>query len=161
MFQAFRVLSGFFLCLGLLGCEDAAHVNAQKQSSALSIFSCSTFSPGDTLSPGKTLDGYPAKDIRIVVTEPYSFTPGLVAHTLPVGIYTPVKYDDDDGVYFQSPNKISISDFPVAELGHTLINGGLLFKGGVSADVYEYIGKSCTAEFKLPNDFKFRIEKKP
>lgn len=121
------------------------------------LTACSTIRP---LSATRTIDGYPAKDIVVIVPEPYSFRPGLVTHTLPSGIYTPV-LEDNDGIYFQSPSKLLLGDM----FGPTLQDGGLVFKNGVSNDVYEYmiittLGTGRHTKWKLPDDFKFRIEKK-
>ena len=118
---------------------------------------CSTLRP---LSAMRTLDGYPAKDVVVIVPEAYSFKPVLVTHTLPEGIYTPV-LEDDEGIYYQSPSKLLLGDV----LGPTLQDGGLFFKNGFSSEVYEYIivttfGAGRHSKWKLPDDFKFRIEKK-
>ena len=118
------------------------------------LVGCSTLRP---LSAGRTLDGYPARDISVVVSAPYSFKPGFVTHTLPAGTYNPV-LEDDNGVYFQSSSKLLLGDV----LGPTLHDGGLFFKGGVSTDVYEYIiVESRHSNWKLPSDFKFRVERMP
>lgn len=110
------------------------------------------------LSTGKTLDGYSAKDIRVVVPEPYSLMTGFVLMTLPAGTYTP-KLESDKGVYFQSPSKILSGELFTSPVQ---VDGGLFFKGGVSTDVYLYIiSQGNHSELKLPSNFKFRVERKP
>ena len=92
----------------------------------------------------------------MIVPEPYSFRPGLVLNTLPAGTYTPV-LEDDDGVYFQSPTKLLVGDV----FGPTLHDGGLFFERGTSKEVYEYvIVIHRHSKWKLPSDFKFKIERK-
>ncbi|TPE54110.1 hypothetical protein FJM67_05720 [Maribrevibacterium harenarium] len=114
------------------------------------LIGCSTVKP---LSDDRALGGHLVKDIVIVVAAPYSFQPGLVMNTLPAGIYTPV-FEDDNGVYFQSPSKLIIGDV----LGPTLNDGGIFFKGGDISDVYEYvIVMNRQTTLKLPADFKFEI----
>jgi hypothetical protein len=101
------------------------------------------------------LDGYPAKATTIVVLEAYSFTPGLVTHTLPAGTYSPV-LEDDDGIYFQSSSKLLLGDM----FGPTLHDGGIFFKSGVSTEVYDYmIIAGGHSNWKLPGDFKFQINR--
>ena len=118
------------------------------------LVGCSTLRP---LSAEKTLDGYPARTTSIVVSEAYSFKPGLATHTLPAGTYTPV-LEDDAGIYFQSPGKHLLGGV----FGPTLHDGGLFFKGDVLTDVYEYIIiEGSHSKYKLPGDFKFRVERKP
>lgn len=74
-----------------------------------------------------------------------------------MGTYTPV-FEDDEGIYFQSPSKILFDDV----FEPTLHDGGLFFKGGISTEVYDYvIVENRQSKWKLPADFKFRIEKKP
>ena len=112
---------------------------------------CSSLQP---LSATRTLNGYPAKDMIVIVPEPYSFKPVSVTHTLPAGAYTPV-LEDANGVYFQSPSKLLLDGV----FGPTLHDGGIFFKGGISSDVYEYIIlRGQHSNWKLPPDFKFRIK---
>lgn len=118
------------------------------------LTACSTLRP---LSTGRTLDGYLAKDIVVVLSEPYSFKPGLVTHSLPMGTYTPC-LEDDEGVYFQAPSKLLMEDF----IQPRLYDGGLFFKDGVSTKVYEYMiinDRPTKVKLDLPSD-KFRIERK-
>jgi len=103
------------------------------------------------------LDNYEAKDCLVVVPDSFAFQPVLVTHTLPAGTYIPV-FEDNEGIYFQSPSKILIGDI----FGPTLHDGGLFFKGGISTDVYDYvIVENRHSKWKIPPHFKFRIEKKP
>lgn len=116
------------------------------------LVGCSTLRP---LSTERTLDGYLAKSSSIIVLEAYSFKPGLVIHTLPAGTYTPI-LEDDHGIYYQSSSKLLLGDL----FGPTLQDGGLFFKGGVLSEVYEYIIISGRhSKWKLPSDFKFRVER--
>jgi hypothetical protein len=118
------------------------------------LVGCSTLHP---LWPRKGLDGSPARTIRIVVPEAYSFTPGIMTHTLPAGTYSFV-LENQDGVFFQSPSKILLA----GSSGTTLDDGGLFFKGGALTDVYEYIvSEGYYTLRKLPGDFKFSVERKP
>ncbi len=120
----------------------------------LVMTSCSSLRP---LSSSRILDNYEVKNLVIVVPDSFVFTPGLVTHTLPAGTYTPA-FEDDEGIYFQSPGKILIGDV----FGPTLHDGGLFFKGGTSGEVYEYVIVGHRhSNWKLPGDFKFKIEKKP
>jgi hypothetical protein len=126
---------------------------------ALSLVSgCSTIRP---VSASATLDGQRAKDIRVVLSEPYSYTPSgllMAAQTLPAGNYTAF-LEDDDGVYFQSPVKIL---FYNSLKPTTVQDGGVFFKGGQSNQAYEFIFENNQPEYanlKLPSDFKFRVEK--
>ena len=118
------------------------------------LVGCSTLRP---LWEGKGLDGYPARSTRVIVSEAYTFKPGLMTHTLPAGTYTFV-LEDYNGAFFQSPSKLLLSGVT----GTTQDDGGLLFKGGVSTEVYEYIVTEGSYSLrKLPSDFKFRIERTP
>ncbi len=119
------------------------------------LVGCNTLRP---LWEGKGLDGYPAKNISIVVPETYSFTPGTMTHTLPAGTYSFVS-ENYEGVFFQSPNKISLA----GQTGTSLGDGGLFFKEGASTDIYEYIinSQGYYTLRKLPEDFKFSVERKP
>lgn len=123
--------------------------------SVLCLFTaCSTIRP---LSETRTFNGNHVKDMIIVVPEAYSYHPPFVIHTIPAGTYTPIS-EDDDGIYFHSPNKHI--------LGGSLTDGGLYFKikEGNSTEIYECLfdynaffgGGPVT--FKLPSDFKFKIE---
>lgn len=123
--------------------------------SLLCLFTaCSTIRP---LSETRTFNGNHAKDVVIVVHEAYSYHPPFVTHTLPAGTYIPI-FEDDDGIYFKSPNKHI--------LGGGLTDGGLYLKtnAGYFTEIYEcfydlhsfWTGGPLT--FKLPSDFKFIIE---
>ncbi len=116
------------------------------------LTACGSLRP---LSTSRTLDGYLAKDIVVVLSDPYTFKPGLVKHSLPMGTYTP-SMEDDEGVYFQAPSKLLIEDF----IRPRLYDGGLFFKDGVSTKVYEYFvmnDRATKVKMDLPPD-KFRIE---
>ena len=119
------------------------------------LVGCGTLRP---LWAGKGLDGYPARTTSVVVSEAYSFTPGLMTHTLPAGTYRFV-LEDRDGVFFQSPSKLLLA----GPTGTALDDGGLFFKGGALTDVYEYIisSEGYYTLRKLPSDFKFSVERKP
>jgi hypothetical protein len=58
------------------------------------VAACSTVRP---LSTTRTLDGYPAKAMTIILLDAYSFKPGFVTHTLPAGTYAPV-LEDNNGI---------------------------------------------------------------
>jgi len=119
----------------------------------IALISCSTHKP---LSKTATLDGQPARESIVVISEPYSFNHGLVTHTLPQGIYLPA-FEDNDGVYYQSPSKLLLGGM----FGPTLHDGGVFFKGGLSMNIYEYIIiNNISTIVKLPIDFKFTINKK-
>ncbi len=119
------------------------------------LVGCHTLRP---LWEPRGLDGYPAKRITITVPETYSFTPGTMTHTLPAGTYS-FLLENYDGVFFQSPDKLVIA----GQTGPTLGDGGLFFKEGVSTDIYEYIinSQGYYTLRKLPEDFKFSVERKP
>lgn len=113
---------------------------------------CSTLRP---ISAARTLDGQPANQVRVVLSEPYTFTPGLVDHTLPAGTYTPV-FEDDDGVYFQSPSKLLLGDVT----GPTLHDGGLFFERGESTRAYDYmVIHGQHSNWRLPSNFECRVER--
>ena len=118
------------------------------------LVGCGTLRP---LWEGKGLDGYPARTTSVVVSEAYSFTPGIMTHTLPAGTYSFV-LENHDGVFFQSPSKILLA----GSTGTTLGDGGLFFKGGALTDIYEYIiSEGYYTLRKQPGDFKFSVERKP
>ena len=122
------------------------------------VVSCTTPRP---LSPARTLDAYLVEDIHIIVPEPYSFRRGFLTDTLPAGTYVPAM-EDDYGVYFFSPRELLIGGL----LGPTPQDGGLYFEHGSSTNCYEYVidsnrGNDRPLRWKLPSDFKFRIERKP
>jgi hypothetical protein len=117
------------------------------------LTSCSTVKP---LSVERTINGYPVKDVVVVVPESYSFKPGFVTNTLPAGMYTPA-FEDDQGIYFQSPGKLLIGDI----LGPTLHDGGIFFKNWDASQVYEYvISGNRPTKIKVPKGLKYRIELK-
>jgi hypothetical protein len=80
------------------------------------------------------INGTPAKDLVIVFPSICQLSVGLGAtQTLPAGRYTPV-FEDESGVYFQSPGKILTSDF----VGVTLLDGGLYLRRDNAPGVWYY-----------------------
>ena len=111
--------------------------------------------PARPVAVGAQLAGRPVQQITIVVPSPFSFTPGLVSHTLPAGRYTPA-LEDDEGIYFQSPSKITVGDL----LGNTFHDGGLYLKKDGSREMYEWliIRERQSPKFKLPPSFQYSVE---
>ena len=118
------------------------------------LSACTNIRP---LTASRTLDGQVAKDLVLVVLEPIVFRYGFGTHTLPAGRYTPA-FEDDEGMYFQAPNKLIISG-----IGSTLHDGGIFFKAGHSGEPYEWIilgNGGAPQTFRLPQTPHFRIEKR-
>jgi|SRR5579859_164310 len=115
------------------------------------LSSCATYRP---ISSDRSLNGVPVTDLVVVLEKPYSFRPGYVMNTLPAGIYRPA-FEDDNGVYFQCPTKVIIEDV----VGSTVHDGGVYIKFTAEHEPYYYVGISRPANFRLPRDFQFKLER--
>jgi hypothetical protein len=109
------------------------------------------------LGPAALIDGRLARQVVLVVPTRYAFKLGwLERYELAAGRYT-ATMEDDEGVYFQSPEKVVVS---ILGLGTRTVDGGVYVARGHpdKATLYFDNGRDQLDERNLPRDFKYSLQ---